>query len=119
MATATGRKKNLTSRPKAYRIRRKFALTQPKFARVMGISVRRLADLEQGVEPSEQVKRRITEVDRLRRELATVVNAEKIGPWMDGPNKAFGNRRPIQVIEDGEIDLLWAMIYDLKSGNPQ
>jgi uncharacterized protein (DUF2384 family) len=74
--------------------------------------------LERGVAPTPTVQRSITEVNRLSRELAAVVKGETLGAWMDRPNKAFGNRRPIQVIEDGEIDLLWAMIHDLKSGNP-
>jgi len=106
------------SPPRIRRVRLRFDLPQTKFARVMGISLRRLADLERGVSPSESVQRRITEIQRLQRELTAVVRGDKIGAWMDTPNKAFGDRRPIQVIEDGEVDLLWAMIHDLKSGNP-
>ncbi len=117
MATLT--KKKSATRPRVFKIRKQLSLSQPKFARVMGISIRRLADLEKGLAPSEPVRRRITEVGRLQRELAKVIRAEALGVWMDRPNKVFDNRRPIQVIEDGEIDLLWAMIYDLRSGNPE
>lgn len=122
MATRNIRKSNATTeRPASIRVRRlrnKFDLTQPKFARVLGISQRRLADLEAGQTPSESIHRRITEADRLRSALGKLVKNQAIGPWMDQPNKAFGGRRPIQVIEDGQIDLLWAMIYQIQSGNP-
>lgn len=117
MATTAKSTAAKSASTKVVRVRKAYDLTQPKFARVMGISVRRLAALEQGVKPTENVQRRITEVERLRRALAKVVKADAIGDWMDRPNKAFGGRRPIQVIEDGEIDLLWAMIHDLQSGD--
>lgn len=114
----TKKTKASPAEPKVRRLRNRFALTQPKFARVLGISQRRLADLEAGKTPSEPIGRKITEADRLHTALKKLVRDEAIGPWMDQPNRAFGGRRPIQVIEDGEIDLLWAMIYDMQSGNP-
>lgn len=39
-----------------------------------------------------------------------------IGPgldkWMKTPNKAFNNRTPNKVIEDGDSQMLWQMIFD-------
>lgn len=47
-----------------------------------------------------------------------VIKIEAIDPWMKKKNKAFDNRTPIQVIKDGEKELLYNMIYDLGSGTP-
>lgn len=116
--TQSNRRGGRATTPKVKQLRMHFELTQPKFARVLGVSVRRLASLESGEKPSEPIRRKITEADRLRVALQKLVRDETLGPWMDTPNQAFGGRRPIQVIEDGQIDLLWAMIYDLQSGNP-
>ncbi|MEX2389814.1 MAG: helix-turn-helix domain-containing protein [Phycisphaeraceae bacterium] len=101
-----------------YRVRQKYGLPQAKFSRVVGVSTRTLAKLEHGEQPSEQVRRQVTEVERLYRALAEVVQEDAIGPWMEEPNEAFGRLKPLEVIERGEIDRLWAMIYDLRSGSP-
>lgn len=93
-------------------------LTQEKFSRVVGVKVRTLSKLEKGQEPSEQVRRNITEAERLQRALEEVVRPEAIGEWMQEPNEAFDGLKPIEVIERGEIDRLWGMIYDLRSGGP-
>ena len=41
-----------------------------------------------------------------------------IGPWLLQPNPAFDGSTPLQVIERGESDRLWRMIYELESGQP-
>jgi hypothetical protein len=33
-------------------------------------------------------------------------------------NHAFGGLKPLEVIERGEIDRLWNMVYELRSGMP-
>jgi hypothetical protein len=40
------------------------------------------------------------------------------GHWLDTPNDGFGGLKPLEVIERGEIDRLWNMIYYLESGVP-
>lgn len=99
-------------------VRHRMGLSQDKFSRIVGIKVRTLSKLEQGETPSEQVSRQIREVDRLQQALATVVDEKAISAWMQAPNVAFNGLKPIEVIERGEIDRLWAMIYDLRSGSP-
>jgi hypothetical protein len=37
---------------------------------------------------------------------------------MQEPNPAFDGSTPLQVIERGESDRLWKMIYALESGDP-
>lgn len=60
--------------------------------------------------------RRIRETERFRERLAEVVRAEDIPQWLDTPNDAFGGLKPLEVIERGETDRLWNMIFYLESG---
>ncbi len=99
-------------------IRQALGLTQDAFSRVVGVKTRTLSKLEKGERPSESVRRKLTEVDRLRRSLVKVVRADAVGPWMTEPNEGFGGLKPVEVIERGEIDRLWGMIHDLRSGSP-
>ena len=48
--------------------------------------------------------------------LAEVVTADEIPIWLDTPNPAFDGLKPLDVIERGEIDRLWNMIFYLESG---
>jgi hypothetical protein len=50
--------------------------------------------------------------------MESLVSKEAIGPWLKEPNLAFDGSTPIQVIERGEIDRIWRMIYELESGEP-
>jgi Protein of unknown function (DUF2384) len=50
--------------------------------------------------------------------LPRVVKAETIGPWFQKPNSAFDGLTPLEVIERGQIDRLWEMVYELESGVP-
>ncbi|MCY2930505.1 MAG: DUF2384 domain-containing protein [Planctomycetota bacterium] len=54
----------------------------------------------------------------LRRALAHVVKAEVIDPWLQKPNPSFDGLTPLEVIERGQIDRPWAMVYRLESGVP-
>ena len=48
--------------------------------------------------------------------LAEVVEPEMIGEWMKTPNEAFDGLKPLEVIERGEADRIWQMIYEMRSG---
>jgi hypothetical protein len=61
---------------------------------------------------------RLVEVDRLFREMARVMEGIEIGPWLAQPNPAFDSSTPLEVIERGELDRIWRMVYDLESGLP-
>lgn len=57
--------------------------------------------------------------EELRTRLATLfASPEQLATWLKAPNKAFGGSQPLQVIERGEIDRIWRMIYFLESGSP-
>ena len=99
-------------------LRSRYGLPRRSFARVLGVSERTLADLEAGREPTEPTRRRLAEADRLHRALATVIQPDALGPWLDAPNDAFGGLKPLELVERGETDRLWHMLFDLRSGNP-
>ena len=68
--------------------------------------------------PSSSTKRRLNELKRLFTAMESCVSKEAIGPWLKEPNLAFDGSTPIPVIERGEIDRIWRMIYELESGEP-
>lgn len=59
---------------------------------------------------------RIRELERFQERLAEVVRSEFIPEWLETPNQAFEGLKPLEVIERGEIDRLWDMIFYLESG---
>ncbi|MCC5805070.1 MAG: DUF2384 domain-containing protein [Opitutales bacterium] len=60
-----------------------------------------------------------TELARLIEALADVTqDRNEVTAWLQEPNEAFEGSTPLQVIERGESDRLWRMIYFLRSGDP-
>jgi transcriptional regulator with XRE-family HTH domain len=100
------------------KLRNRLYLKQPQFARLLAMSVRTLAALESGSAPTESIARRLTEIERLTNALAEVIERTSIGEWLQKPNPAFDGLKPLEVIERGEGDRLWQMIYYLRSGIP-
>jgi transcriptional regulator with XRE-family HTH domain len=98
-------------------LRWRFGLSRERFSRLSGFSVRGLANWEAGVQkPGEQARLRLRELERLQQGLARVVGHEAIGEWMDDPNPAFDGLKPLEVIERGQVDRLWQMIFLVESG---
>ena len=112
---------NLVSSPrggKMLTLRARLKLKRDVFARMLPVSTRSLAMIESGRAPSEAVRRKLTEVRRIVDALSTVVDAETIGQWMTTPNDAFDGLKPLEVIERGEVDRIWQMIFLLRCGVP-
>jgi transcriptional regulator with XRE-family HTH domain len=97
-------------------VRGRLGLSRKLFSRLAGFSERAIADWESGKPVSEPGLRRIKELDRFRDRLSEVVAADAIPAWLDAPNDAFEGLKPLEVIERGEIDRLWNMIFYLESG---
>jgi DNA-binding transcriptional regulator YiaG len=95
-----------------------YAVTQDTFTRLAGFSPRAVANWAQGRKPSTSTERRLAEMDRIFKALEKLVVREAIGPWLKEPNPAFDGSTPLQVIERGESDRIWRMIYELESGEP-
>jgi DNA-binding transcriptional regulator YiaG len=99
-------------------LRQRLQLKQTEFARLLLVSVRSLATLESGTPPTEVVARRLIELQRLTKALSEVICKESLGTWLQTPNEAFDGLKPLEVIDRGESDRLWSMIYFLRSGVP-
>ena len=96
--------------------RKEAGLSLKLFARLTGFSERAIAGWEAGQPVSEAARRRLLETERFRERLAQVVKADAIPAWLETPNTAFDGLKPVEVIERGEIDRLWSMIFYLESG---
>jgi DNA-binding transcriptional regulator YiaG len=95
-----------------------YKLKREELGRLTGFSLRALAEWAGGKLPSQPAKRRLHEVRRLLDALAEIVKVESIPQWLHQPNPGFERLTPLQVIEVGEMDRLWAMVHDLGSGQP-
>ena len=81
-------------------------------------SVRTIATVESDRKKADRLQRDYLEVTRLCDALGEVVEPSVLGEWFLAPNKRFGGSKPIEIIERGEIDRLWEMVYRLRSGMP-
>jgi hypothetical protein len=58
----------------------------------------------------------VTELRRLQARLSAVVRPSAVGRWLTEPNAAFDDQTPADLIARGKVDLLWHMIFGLRSG---
>ena len=97
-------------------VRAKMGLSQLEYSRVSGYSLRSVAGWEGGKPLSESARQKLVEIDRLRVALSGLMPAFELGEWMRTPNPAFEGQSPIQVIENGEVDRLWRMVFQIDAG---
>ena len=101
------------------RLRSDFGLSQGLIVRLSGYSPRAIANWEAGARATEPAARKFTELQRLFEAIAALTrNPQEVAHWMQEPNSAFDGSTPLQVVERGESDRLWRMIYHLESGEP-
>ena len=96
----------------------KFGLRQEVLSRMTGFSLRAVAGWASGNKPSAPVRRALTEMDRLLDNLSRLMKRKEVGKWLKEPNAAFDGSTPVQVIERGQIDRIWRMLYFVESGEP-
>ncbi len=114
----------MTGRPKSQptpvaliaALRQDLGMDRKQFSRLMGFSERTVARWEKGEALSEPAARRVRELRSFQQRLATVVRKEAIAAWLETPNAAFGELKPLEVLNRGEIDRLRAMTFHLESG---
>jgi len=94
-----------------------FGVTQDSFTRLTGFSPRAVAHWASGRTPSGSAQKRLSELTRLFDALSDMVDSKVIGEWLKEPNPAFDGSTPLQVIERGETDRIWRMIWELQTGN--
>jgi hypothetical protein len=96
----------------------RYGISYDTLTRMTGFSLRAVSNWSQGSKPSSSTGRRLAETKRLFAALEKLVSPEAIGPWLKDPNPAFDGSTPLQVIERGETDRIWRMVYELESGEP-
>ena len=98
-------------------IREELGLTQEELGRLLGFSTRWVAAQEAKPPATEALQdRRVTEILRLHEALTQVVQGSSVRGWFVRPNPAFEGLKPLEVVERGQIDRLWQMIFFLESG---
>ena len=105
------------SGPELMKWRRSFGIPRPLFAEVAHFSERKLATYEKAEVIPENIVRPVRESVRLLAALAELCgDADQLSTWLLKPNKAFGKRRPLDLIRSGESEQLWEMIYQVRQG---
>ncbi len=99
------------------RLSRTYNLSNEAVSRVTGASPRTVSYWNAGTPPQRSSAQKIREVTRLFDALAGLIKAKAIGDWLQRPNNQFDGSTPLQVIERGETDRLWQMIWQLREGN--
>ncbi|HUB27148.1 MAG TPA: hypothetical protein VL992_17105 [Tepidisphaeraceae bacterium] len=117
VAAAVSKAKALGGKNKVASLRLELAMPRSKFARLLGRTERAVVDWESGkADPQGLSQQRFRELERLTEALRGLFKLEAIGEWFDTPNAAFGGLKPIEVIERGESDRLWNMVFELRAG---
>jgi Protein of unknown function (DUF2384) len=96
----------------------RFGVRRETLSRMTGFSPRAVAEWASGKEPSAPAKRAVVEMDRLLDALARLMQPKQINHWLKEPNPAFEGSTPVQVIERGQTDRIWRMLYYAESGEP-
>ncbi len=115
--TKTKPKKPALRNPKKT-LRQRFGIRQTTEARLLGVSTKTASTLRSGKRPSPQVARRFTELERLLRALAEIVEENVVAEWLETPNEVLDGLKPLEAIERGEVDRIWQVVYALRSGEP-
>jgi DNA-binding transcriptional regulator YiaG len=96
----------------------RFGVRQETLSRMTGFSPRAVAEWASGKDPSAPARKVFVEMDRLLDGLARLMQPKDVGRWLKEPNPAFEGSTPVQVIERGQMDRIWRMLYYAESGEP-
>lgn len=66
----------------------------------------------------DNFKNSVEKFSAFKKRLSSVVKEEYIEEWLQNPNKAFNGKKPIDLVNEGNFDPLFEMIYRLESGEP-
>ena len=97
-------------------LRDRLKMQRVVFGRVVNVSERTIAKVETDAKLVEKLRRPYNEVFRLVDALSEVIDSDSLGTWFNTPNEMFGDLKPVEIIERGEIDKLWDLVYRLRAG---
>ena len=116
-ASANGTEVDRAGNSAVRRLSRVYHLSNEALSRVTGASPRTVAYWNAGTPPQRSSAQKIREVTRLFDALADIIDKKVIGQWLQRPNQQFDGSTPLQVMERGETDRLWRMIWQLREGH--
>lgn len=91
-------------------------LSQERFARLVGVSVRTVARWEAGdTVPSPLAERQLDSLVRLYRRLTNILRPDSIDDWMVRPHPGLGQREPRQVLNMEGPEPLLRLLDDIPS----
>jgi DNA-binding XRE family transcriptional regulator len=99
-------------------LRDRLNLNREAFGRLVNVSVRTIATVETTARPAVKLERTYNEMYQLAQALGEVVDPAALGNWFLTPNAALGGLKPLEIVERGDTDRLWDMVYRLRSGMP-
>ena len=95
-----------------------FHLTRAMLSDLTGMTFRSPTKSRRRLSLSKKQEKALSELDRLLVALSRIMQPTEIGPWLVRPHPAFDKRSPLNLVQDGEKDRIWRMLYDLSSGQP-
>ena len=108
----------IESGPALKRWRQSQGITRPLFAQIAHCSERTLASYETLARLPEKFTRPVAESVRLIHALRELAGDNAVlKEWLLKPNTAFAHRSPLSLIQSGEIDVLWGMVYQIRQGS--
>jgi DNA-binding transcriptional regulator YiaG len=99
-------------------LRQQYGLSQGLLTRLLDVSLRTASGLESGSVAPKQFQRNLIQVNRLCGALASAMKPGYVGHWLDEPNEMLNGLKPVEVVERGQIDLVWQVVEGLRSGSP-
>ena len=109
-------KKARTNGTQLFHLRRSLGIPRPLFSKLADVSERSLASYESTPKLPAAVQPRLTEALRLLEALLEILPAEDLREWLTTPNPGFQGKAPLELIRNGQKDLVWAMIHQTRVG---
>jgi DNA-binding XRE family transcriptional regulator len=99
-----------------HKLRTDLGLSPAAFARLLGASERSIRQWEDGDEPGEAHSRLLKQLERIYLAAKKVMKPQSIGKWFESPVEGLGGLKPREVIERGEHDRVWRLLFAVESG---
>ncbi|MEE9393927.1 MAG: helix-turn-helix domain-containing protein [Planctomycetota bacterium] len=98
--------------------REKLGITREVMARLVGMSLSKVAKLEAGDSSADlQTTRRLLEIRHLLDQVGSIMKPDFVARWIREPNEGFDGFSPLEVIERGQVDRIWRMVFSIAHGD--
>jgi hypothetical protein len=96
---------------------REGVLTSSELADITGVKVRQVQHWVSGAHrPQGEAKDRLLELHYIVERLREVYTAEGADIWIHGRNKGLGGQKPIDLLAEGQFEVVLAAVERLSSG---